>query len=101
MNILRQVPAWFLLVCTAAWLVSEAQAGSFRCGTRLVVTGDPVSRLVRNCGQPDSKHKARESVGSRGNSRTTAVTNWVYDRGRKRDMIVSVAGGKVVKIAVD
>ena len=76
-------------------------AGSFRCGTRLVVTGDPVNRLVRHCGQPDSKHKARELVGERGTGRSTGVTNWVYERGRKRDMIVSVAGGKVVKIMVD
>ncbi|NIP18577.1 MAG: DUF2845 domain-containing protein [Xanthomonadales bacterium] len=88
--------AWTLLMVPV-----EAQSGSFRCGTKLVVTGDPVSRLVRNCGQPAHKIRARESIGSRGRNTSTSVVNWVYERGRKRDMIVSVQGGKVVKIAVE
>jgi hypothetical protein len=30
---------------------------------------------------------------------TLGVTHWVYERGRQKDMVVSVHGGKVVKIA--
>lgn len=79
----------------------HAQAGGFRCGTKLVVTGDPVSRLVRNCGQPAYRYKSSESIGGRGKTRLSGVTNWVYERGRRKDMIVSVQGGRVVKITVE
>jgi hypothetical protein len=90
-----------LLLIAAFFYAGDVPAGSFRCGTKIVVTGDPVSRLVRNCGQPASRYKAKELIGSRGNSRATGVTNWIYPRGRKKDMIVSVAGGRIVKIAVE
>ena len=79
----------------------EAEAGSFRCGTRLVKIGDSISRLLDACGQPSMKYKATESIGSRGNKKATGVHNWVYPRGRKRNMVVSVRSGKVVKIATD
>jgi len=90
-----------LLISLAVLCAGEAHAASFRCGTRIVVTGDPVSRLVKSCGQPALKYKSRELLGSRGSGKSTSVTNWVYERGRKKDMIVSVFGGKVVKIAVE
>ena len=90
-----------LLISLAILCAGETHAASFRCGTRIVMTGDPVSRLVRNCGQPAFRYKAREVVGSRGGGKPTGVTNWVYERGRKKDMIVSVQGGRVVKIAVE
>lgn len=76
-----------------------AQAGSFRCGTHIVVTGDPVGRLLRTCGKPSLQYKARESVREKGQRKTLGVTHWVYERGRKKNMVVSVHGGKVVKIA--
>lgn len=76
-----------------------ALAGSFRCGTHIVVTGDPVGRLLRNCGKPSLQYKARESVREKGQRVTLGVTHWVYERGRQKNMVVSVHGGKVVKIA--
>lgn len=83
-----------LLVATAV----PALAEGFRCGTRLVLTGDPVSRLTRACGPPDQTIKARVATGKRGALRETNVTQWIYSRRGKPDMIVSVRGGKVVKI---
>lgn len=82
-------------------VATTARADSFRCGTRIVVTGDSINRLLRSCGHPAFKVKAREAIGSRGDRQLTAVTNWVYERGRRRDMIVSVRSGKVVRIAVE
>jgi len=76
-----------------------AQAGSFRCGTHIVITGDPVGRLLRACGKPSLQYKARESIREKGQRVTLGVTHWVYERGRRKDMVVSVHGGKVVKIA--
>lgn len=86
---------------TAALLLawSAAQAAGFRCGTRIVIIGDSVSRLVRSCGQPELKYKARETIREDGRRQTTGVTHWVYERGNRKDMVVSVRSGKVVKIA--
>lgn len=78
-----------------------AEADSFRCGTRIVVTGDSIERLVKACGQPAYRYKAREDIGSRGSRQLASVTNWVYERGRRRSMIVSVRGGKVTSIRAD
>jgi hypothetical protein len=83
-----------LLILAAVPAVAEG----FRCGTRLVLTGDPVSRLTRACGPPDQTIRARVAVGKRGADRETTVTQWIYSRRGKPDMIVSVRGGKVVKI---
>lgn len=80
---------------------SQAQAASFRCGTRIVIIGDSVSRLVRSCGKPELKYKARETIREDGRRQTTGVTHWVYDRGRRKSMVVSVRSGKVVKIELE
>ena len=88
-----------LLILLIACL--DVQAGGFRCGSRLVMTGDSINRLMEACGPPALKYKARETVREDGSRKTTGVTHWVYERGRKRNMIVSIRSGKVVKIAVD
>jgi hypothetical protein len=85
----------FLLLALCA---CQASADGFRCGTRLVITGDSISRLTRACGQPDHSYKARVELGKRGARTRAAVTQWVYGRRGKRDVIVSVRGGMVVKI---
>ena len=85
-----------------ALICSEvSEAGSFRCGTRIVVTGDSVSRLLKACGKPAMTYKAKEVIRKSGSSRTESVSQWIYERGRKKNMVVSVRSGKVVKIAVD
>ncbi len=83
-----------LLLCAGM----SAEADSFRCGTRIVVTGDSVSRLIESCGQPSLRYKAKETIRSDGRRLTTGVTHWIYERGRKKNMVVSVRSGKVVKI---
>ena len=79
----------------------QAQAGSFRCGTKIVITGDSINRLIKACGQPLLRYKAKEAIRSGGHRQTTAVTHWIYERGRKKNMVVSVRSGKIVKIEVD
>jgi len=91
-------------ICLAVLLASiyiTAQAGGFRCGTRLVITGDSINQLLKACGNPSLKYKAKETVKEDGSRKSTGVTNWVYQRGRNKNMIVSVRSGRVVKIAVD
>ena len=88
---------WLIILLLGTCL--QAEAGSFRCGTKIVVTGDSISRLIKNCGQPSLRYKAKESIRADGRRLTTSVTHWIYERGSKKAMVVSVLSGKVVKIA--
>lgn len=91
---------WVLLgLCTV--FVNTADAGSFRCGRKLVKVGESSNALVKKCGAPTRKYSARETVSENGRQRATAVSNWVYQRKGKKDMIVSVRGGTVVRLQVD
>ncbi len=92
---------WKLFSLILLVFSAQLEAGSFRCGTRLVKTGDSINRLIEACGKPALKYKAKESVRSAGSRKTTAVTNWIYPRGSKKNMVVSIQSGKVVKIATD
>lgn len=84
---------------TALLASAPANADSMRCGTRLVTNGDSVARLLKVCGQPAMKYRARDKDRRSGRSRS--VQQWVYERGRKVAMIVSVLDGRVVAIRRD
>ena len=77
---------------------ASALADGFRCGTRLVLEGDPVSRLSQACGQPEDRYKANIEVQNNGRSRSVSVSQWVYQRRGNKPMIVSVRNGRVIRI---
>jgi len=91
-----------LVLLLGALCFSQAvNSSGFRCGTHLVVVGDSVGRLMRSCGKPSLKYKAKELLRKNSSSQPSAVMHWVYERGRRKSMVVSVRSGKVVKIALE
>lgn len=76
-------------------------ADSFRCGRKIVKTGESSNALIKKCGQPVRKLKSNEQVKLDGQQKRTAVSNWVYERRNKKDMIVSVKNGTVVRLEID
>ena len=76
-------------------------ADSFRCGRSLVKLGESSNALIKKCGDPLRKYSSKETVYERGRQSTVGVSNWVYARKGKNDMIVSVRSGAVIKIQVD
>ncbi len=91
-----------LLFLTVIILASSiAAADSFRCGRKLVKQGDSGSSLIKKCGKPARKYSSKELVNDQGRQSKVSVSNWVYERSRKKDMIVSVRSGTVIKIQVD
>lgn len=76
-------------------------ADSLRCRGKLVRTGESSNALVKKCGPPVRKYSAREVVSEHGRQRTVSVSNWVYQRRGKKDMIASVRSGTVVRVRVD
>lgn len=91
---------WLLLVLCML-VFSHANAGSFRCGGKLVRVGESSNALVKKCGSPVRKYSAREVVSEHGRQHEAAVSNWVYERKGRKDMIVSIRGGSVVSLRID
>ena len=91
-----------LLLCVLLLLVSSnTPAESFRCGRTLVKPGESSNALIKKCGDPLRKYSSKETVYEHGRQSTAGVSNWVYARKGKKDMIVSIRSGTVIKIQVD
>lgn len=90
-----------LLFTVFIFLSSIAVADSFRCGRRIVKSGDSHNTLVKKCGNPARKYSSKETVNEGGHSKSVPVSNWVYERHGKKDMIVSVRSGSVIKIQLE
>ena len=79
----------------------DATADSFRCGRKIVKSGESTNALIKKCGNPVRKYSRKETVTDQGKSSRVGVSNWVYERRGKKDMIVAIRSGTVVKIRVD
>ena len=79
----------------------NANADSFRCGRALVKVNESTNALIKKCGKPVRKFSSKEIVSENGRRSSVGVTNWVYERRGKKDMIVSVRNGTVTNIQVD
>lgn len=90
-----------LLLTISIFFSGISEADSFRCGKKIVKQGDSGSSLIKKCGNPVRKYSSKEMVNEQGRQSKVAVSNWVYERKRGKDMIVSVRSGTVIKIQVD
>ena len=91
-----------ILIFITLILVSiDTPADSFRCGRSIVKVGESINALTKKCGKPVRKYSSKEMVKNEGHQKRVGVSNWVYERGGKKDMLISVYGGEVIKIQVD
>ena len=79
----------------------DVSADSFRCGRKVVKSGESTNALIKKCGHPIRKYSGKETVTDQGRSLLVGVSNWVYERNGKKDMIVTVRSGAIVKMQVD
>ena len=91
---------WMVLVLLLA-VAAHADADSFRCGGKLVRAGDSSNALIKKCGKPARKYAARTLAPDHGRQQEVSVSNWVYERRGKLDMVASVRHGKVIRLRVD
>lgn len=82
-------------------LFNVALADSLRCGRKIVKQGDSGNALIKKCGKPLRKFSSKETVSDGGQKSNVTVSNWVYERLGKTDMIVSVRSGIIVKIQAE
>ena len=90
-----------ILLSVAILCSSTIEAGSFRCGRKLVKAGDSSSVLLKKCGKPARKFSSKETLTDVGRQSQVSVSNWVYERGGKKDMVISVRSGTIVKVEVN
>jgi hypothetical protein len=80
---------------------SELSADSFRCGRKLIKTGDSTSDLIRVCGEPRHKDRGEEKIKVKGVVKNTSVQRWYYKKSsRSLERVVLIYKGRVSAIEV-
>jgi hypothetical protein len=78
---------------------------TYRCGNRLVATGDSFGEVLYRCGEPDFRAASTEVVTVRLTSglevsRIVGVETWTYDRGpRELLRFLTFRDGRLIRIA--
>ena len=89
------------LFCALIFFVSDLTADSFRCGRKLISTGDSASELFRVCGEPRYKDRGNEKIKVNGISQDTRVERWYYKKSsRSLEHAILVYKGRVVGVEV-
>jgi hypothetical protein len=90
-----------LLLTIVALYWGHVNADSFRCGRKVVKLGESSNALIKKCGAPVRKYSSKEMVSEDGRQQRVGVSNWVYERRGKKDMIVSVRSGTIMKLQIE
>jgi hypothetical protein len=94
--------AWSVLFLFVMLFPSaDISADSYRCGRKIVRTGDSVSKLLTVCGEPRLRSSGRGDIEVRGVSKQAQVQRWHYKKSRRSlEHIVLVYKGKIAAIEV-
>lgn len=86
----------FLITLVAS---TDLFADSFRCGRKLIRTGDSSEVLRQRCGEPRGRDSGQEELWLQGNLQKIHVERWYYKQGsRSLERIVLVYRGTIVGI---
>ena len=85
----------------ALFTSSELAADSYRCGRKLIRTGDPSANVLRLCGEPRFRDRGHEKIRHEGKISRLPVQRWYYQKSeRSLGRIVMIYQGRVVAIEV-
>lgn len=91
------LPALFAVAGLA--FISPLQSDSYRCGSKLVRSGDSAGRVLQICGEPKHKDRGRHEIRVKGKTKDVAVERWYYRKGSQSlGRVVLLHRGKVVAI---
>ena len=94
----RQFALSLILILACA---SVARADSFRCGRKLIRTGDSSGELIRLCGEPYHKDRGRARLDIDGINRNVSIERWHYKKSsRSLEHIIVVHQGIVQQVIV-
>jgi ribosomal protein S8E len=92
---------YFFLACllVVSAFVDTASADSFRCGRKVVRTGDSPADLLEKCGKPRYKDKGNENTREHGSQKKVRVERWYYKKSSRRlEQIVVIHKGRIIAI---
>ncbi|MBT8047678.1 MAG: DUF2845 domain-containing protein [Xanthomonadales bacterium] len=76
-------------------------ADSFRCGRKLVSSGDSSGDLMRKCGEPRYKDRGQAMVRVDGVTRKVGVERWYYKKSsRSLQHVIVLYRGRVTAVEV-
>jgi len=80
-------------------LPTTGNADSFRCGRKVISTGDSSRDLVEKCGDPQSRDSGQEEIWLNREQLNVRVERWHYKEGNsKLGRVVLVYRGEVVGV---
>jgi len=91
----------FFLLSVLLWgaCMQTASADSFRCGRKVVRSGDSPADLLAKCGQPRHKDKAYENLRVGGSRKKVRVERWYYKKSsRSLEQVVLLHKGRIIAI---
>lgn len=97
----RGLQPYLCMACLMAMpvLIDTAVADSFRCGRKVVRTGDSPGELLQRCGEPRYKDRGYEAVRVQGRQKKVRVERWYYKKSARRiERIVVIHKGRIVAI---
>jgi hypothetical protein len=84
---------------------SAAHADTLRCGSKLIMEGDPAGKVLERCGEPQNKQvitepvRAATALGGTNVVGTYTYEIWRYTRGAgKFPALLRIEGGVVKKL---
>jgi hypothetical protein len=87
----------WLAVGLLCW--SPARADSFRCGRKVVRSGDTLEELLQRCGEPRQRGSGYESIWLPDGQQRVRVERWHYKLGgRKLERVVLLYRGQIVAV---
>lgn len=74
-------------------------ADSYRCGRKLIHSGDSSAEVLRICGEPRYRDRGHESVRLGGARKKLPVERWYYKKSKRSlEHIVMIYRGRVIEI---
>lgn len=88
-----------LLLAGLTLFCDGLSADSYRCGRKLIRSGDSTADVLRVCGEPAYRDRGRQSIELNGTRTQAAVERWFYRQGKRSlPHIIILHRGKVVAI---
>jgi len=92
-------PLYASLALALCLLAAQLQADTFRCGRKVVRSGDTQSRVLQACGEPIRRESAQELIWSGSKQKAVSVKRWYYKKSsRSLERIVSIHQGRVIAV---
>lgn len=101
MSTVRIAKTLVLFCALAAGPAGELASDSYRCGRKLIRSGDPAALVLARCGSPKHQDRGRETVYLKGRQQELAVERWYYQKSpRSLQRVILLHQGKVVSIKI-